>query len=201
MSCFRRLLTVAAAFIVGGLNLLPPAAAFDLPEFAEVEAAVSNGLAREKDLGPSDVVSRSQVRKLLDAVERLGWTLDDRREIESRVLDDGAFLIAKFRTPGGKKFMRKIASLPLAYDRIDRLAQLPQGRSTVERLIKGPDGHKLLQYMAEEQGGRELAKMLSQDGRGNFNKPTGKLYTAEQLLAELKSLHVQAVSGRRSPSL
>lgn len=167
--------------------------AADLPKFAEVEATVQDVLKQEKDYQPGDLLTRKQVKTMLDRIERLGWKLADRGALEKKVLDDGSYLVEKLRASSGKKFMRQVAELSLAYDRLDRLAQLPQGRSTVERLVRGPDGYKLFDYMAKEKGGRELAKMLSKDGRGDFNQSTGKLYTEEQLLRELQKLHTAAL--------
>jgi hypothetical protein len=194
MHLWRFLLIVAVVEIGCDWTMRSALAADPLPKFTEVEAAVRDGLSREKGYAPNDLLSRKQVKTVLDAVEGLGWELADRGAVERRTLDDGAFLVEKLRTSDGLKFMRKVASLPMIYDRLDRMAQLPQGRSTIERLINGPDGHKLLEYMTNEKGGRELAKMLSKDGRGDFNKPTGKLYTAEHLLVELKKLHSEALS-------
>lgn len=167
--------------------------AADLPKFAEVEAAVADVLKQEKDYQPGDLLTRKQVKAMLDRIERLGWKLADRGALEKKVLDDGSFLVGKLGTTTGKKFMRQIEDLSMAYDRLDRLSQLPQGRNTVVRLIRGPDGYKLFDYMSNDKGGRELAKMLSNNGKGDFNQPTGNIYTEEQLLRELQKLHAAAL--------
>lgn len=167
--------------------------AADLPKFAEVEATVRDVLNQAKDYQPGDLLTRKPVQTMLDRLERLGWKVADRGALEKKILDDGSFLVGKLQTSAGKKFMRQIAGMSLAYDRLDRLSQLPQGRSTVERLVRGPDGYKLFDYMANDKGGRELAKMLSKDGKGDFNRPTGKLYTEAQLLRELERLYAAAL--------
>jgi hypothetical protein len=78
------------------------------------------------------------------------------------------------------------------------MAEMPQGHSTIERLIKGPDGHKMLDYMTHAKGGRELAKMLSKDGAGNFEQPTGKIYTVDELIKELRTRHTEAHAAQKT---
>jgi hypothetical protein len=184
---------IAALIVFVFLGRTVSAVGADLPKFGEVEATVRDVLSEEKDYRPGDLLTRKQVKAMLDRIERLGWKLTDRSALEKKVLDDGSYLVGKLSTSSGKKFMRQIAEMSLAYDRLDRLSQLPQGRHTVERLIRGPDGYKLFDYMANNKGGRELAKMLSKDGKGDFNQPTGKLYTDEQFLRELKTLYAAAL--------
>jgi hypothetical protein len=150
------------------------------------KAIVTDYFAQVKNHAPGDLVSRGQVREVLDRVEKRNGKLADRAKLEQKVLADDSFLVTKLRSSSGTKFMRQIASMPLGYDQLDRMSQLPQGRGTVERLVRGPDGYKLLEYMTKEPGGKDMAKMLSKDGAGNFNKPTGKIYTAEQLVKELE---------------
>jgi len=169
------------------------------PSFAEVEATVADYLATAKSQTAEDLLTTSHAIAILDAIEKLGWKLSDRGAIERRTVPDDAFLSKQLRTTAGRKFMGKISALPLGYDQLDQLSQMPQGRSTVERLVRGPDGHKLLEYMTEEKGGRELAKMLSKDSKQNLTQPTGKIYTAEQLLRELKTLYDAPASSVAVP--
>jgi hypothetical protein len=56
-------------------------------------------------------------------------------------------------------------------------------------LACGPDGYKLLEYMLKSKGGGELERMLAKDpGNAQIGKPTGKIYTAEQLTAAVEKL-------------
>lgn len=191
-----KLLAVGMALaLVGVVAAAAPVPIAAPPTFEAVEAAVESVLHADKKYARGDLLTHKQVAAVLDAVEKIGWKLDDRRGFEKLALDDNSFLVEKLRSKSGQEFYRQVADLPLAIDRLDRLSQLPQGRSTVERLIKGPDGHKLLDYMTNADGGRELAKMLSKDGRGDFNSPTGKIYTEDQLVSKLKERHDAAVAA------
>ena len=63
-------------------------------------------------------------------------------------------------------------------------------------LVIGADGYKLLDYMTQTQGGSDLGRMLSQDpNAGNFNQPTGRIYTDGQLVARLRTSY-QATQGK-----
>jgi hypothetical protein len=165
-----------------------------LPDFQRVDATLETYFNQQKGYIPGDLITRKQVAEVLDEIQTLGWKLPDRAKFEKRAVDDGSFLAGQLKSPSGKKFMRQIASMPLAYDRLDRLAELPQGRSTVERLVRGPDGYKLLEYMTGAKGGHELTRMLSKDGGGDFDRATGKIYTAEQLRTALKDRHAKATA-------
>jgi hypothetical protein len=185
-------------FAVAAASLFAAAAtADDLPNFKEVTAVVENTLHADRKYQPGDLLTRKDGAAVVNALAAIGWKLDDRKAFEKRFLDDGSFLVEKLGTAEGKKFLRQVAKMPLAVDRLDRLSQLPQGRSTVERLIKGPDGYKLLDYMTNAKGGKDLATMLSKDGKGDFNKPTGKIYMEDQLLPELEKLHIAAQDALR----
>ena len=95
--------------------------------------------------------------------------------------------------------MRQISSYPNAYDLLDRLSRLPRGRQTVRDLIRGPDGYKMLQYMTTSAGGRQMGKQLSNSpGAGKFNEPTGRIYTAEDLLRRLEQSRAAAAKPRKS---
>jgi hypothetical protein len=69
----------------------------------------------------------------------------------------------------------------------------------MRRLKQGPDGYKLIEYLAVTDGGREMGKMLSAAPRGkNFNRPTGRIYNADQLLQRLETSLAAARSAASS---
>lgn len=158
------------------------------PSFDDVTAAVEKACAARKHYRPGDILSQGD----WDAVEKdlaaIGWKPRDAAEIRKLFLSDKAFLVSELRTKNGRAFMEDIRRLPAAYDRLDRLSGMAQGKSTVQRLIAGPDGYKLLEYMITTPGGNTMGQMLSKDSGGkNFNQPTGRIYTATELLKRLKS--------------
>jgi hypothetical protein len=169
-----------------------------LPRFREVEKLVaerfgSNG--REMN----DLITRQETDELFAEIGKLGWKIDDRKEILARVPDEGEFFVQQLRSKRGNTLMRDIAPLPLGYDRVDRLSQLERGHRYVSDLVKGPDGYKLIQYMTETPWGKNMGKQLrgAPDG-ANFNKPTGRIYTAEQLLPTLHDSYAAEVKRRSS---
>ena len=61
--------------------------------------------------------------------------------------------------------------------------------------VTDPDGYKLFEYMTTSKGGKALGEQLSNSRRGrNFNKPTGRIYTAKGLIERLKLSHAGHVS-------
>ena len=167
------------------------------PKFSAVTEVVERRLQSDRNYRPGDLISRGDLEPIFKELAELGWQVADRSEIEKQLLADGDFLVRELRTNSGRAFMRQVARYPDGYGRLDRLADLSDGKLIVRRLIDGPDGYKLLEYLTTAPGGREMGKMLSQSPHGkDFNRPTGRIYTAEPLLERLKSSHAKAEKAR-----
>jgi len=161
--------------------------------FAQIQRVVTGHFRSLDNYQPGGIISRSQVAGALEQLEDLGWCPGDRAAILDQVLSDDDWLVLQLRSPAGRRFTAHIAGLRQGFDRLDRLTRLPQGKQTVLDLIHGPGGHKLIEYLVRSPGGIEIGKMLSKAPRGaNFNKPTGRIYTLDALLARLRSSHHKA---------
>lgn len=170
-----------AASVFGGET------AKELPPFSEIAKAVAASLAQAEEYRCGDLISRSQAATALEAVKKLGFTPKDTDAVLEKLLDDNDFLVKVLRTPKGTAFMRKIAGMPNGYDRLDRLARMPQGTATVEALARGPGGEKMIEYMTKTPGGKNLGLQLSRTPTGgDFNAPTGRIYTQKALVDCLK---------------
>lgn len=171
----------------------------ELPTFRAVQAAVEQALAAQGGYRPGDLISQTQVRAAVDSLARLDWKLADAPKLIERAPADEEFLTTTLRSTKGRAFMQSIARYPNGYDRLDRLTRMPQGQETVRKLVEGPGGYKLVEYLAKSSGGKELGVMLGRTVGEDFNRPTGRIYTARQLLAELQKLHTEAARKLRTP--
>jgi hypothetical protein len=172
-----------------------------LPEWKDVQAAVAGHFAGQAAYQPGDLLSQGEVTPLFPKLAALNWTVVDSREITALLLPDNDFLVTQLQTRAGRKFMRRIAHLPGGYDRIDRLRGMDRGRQRVRELIQGPDGDKLIEYLTTTPQGKNLGRSLSQGTGGKeFNKPTQKLYTEQDLLRRLQTSY-QAEAARRQALL
>jgi hypothetical protein len=159
----------------------------DRPDFTAVTQAVAVYFAGFKDCRPGDLLNQSQVAGALDAVEAAGWAMPDGQSIIKLAPADDSFLVQVLSTASGRRFMRKIAKYPGAYSRLDRLSAIPDGKQLIKRLISTKGGADLIQYMATTSGGRKLGSMMARAQHGvDLNQPTGRIYTADELLAALK---------------
>jgi hypothetical protein len=171
------------------------------PKFSAVTEVVQRRLQSDRNYRSGDMISRGDLEPIFKELDALGWKPADRSEIEKQLLADSDFLVRELRTNAGRVFMRQVGRYPDGYGRLDHLADLSDGKTIVRRLIDGPDGYKLLEYLTTAPGGREMGNMLSQAPHGqNFNRPTGHIYTAEQLLERLKSSHAEAEKARAAAS-
>jgi hypothetical protein len=158
--------------------------------FATIEQAVRRTFAAQGDRRTGDLIVRSEAEAALRQVEKAGWKVPRREEILRKVHGDQDFLAENLRTPAGMMFMRQISGYRLGYDRLDRLSDLPRGQQMVLDLIRGPDGYKMIEYMTSEPGGKEMGRMLNGAVNGaGFNNPTGRIYTVNSLVAELKRVY------------
>ena len=156
------------------------------PTFDEVRDCVEQLFAAKPDYVAGDLVTREDANAVFRELESLGWAVATQDVVISAMIPANHLMVSQFRSVAGKKFMRKISSLPLGYDRIDRLIRLPRGEQMFRDLVKGPGGDKLIEYMTSSKGGENLGRQLSATPKGaDFNKPTGRLYTAAQLLNRL----------------
>jgi hypothetical protein len=160
------------------------------PEFAKVAQAVADYFRAQPDQLETDLVNQHQVRAALAAVAAAGWQVPGQEKIAGRALADNSFLVRELSTPDGKKFMRKLAQHSGTYSRLDRLSTLQNGQETIHSLIQKKGGEDLVTYLATTSGGNNLGRMMSGTKGGvDLNKPTDRIYTADDLLAALKQAY------------
>jgi hypothetical protein len=163
------------------------------PDFGSVSQAVQLSLLTRPDYQPGDLISCSDVEAALDGVSDAGWEVADRGAILDRALPDNSFLVAELSARKGKKFMRRVAKEPGNYARLDRLASLPRGKAIVRDLVRGKNGDEFVEYLATTKSGKNLGHMLGGSRQGvDLNKPTGRIYTAADLLGVLQAEYVEA---------
>ena len=166
-----------------------------IPPFDQVKKSVLQYFEKIPNYRARDLITQKEVAPLLNQLQKEGLPLDAKK-ILKKVPAEGEFLVNQLSTPKGRRFMRRVAAYPDAYDRLDRLSRLPQGRQTVRMLVGDPHGERMIEYMTTSKGGKELGKMLSKGpGGANFNAPTGRLYTASLLLDELQKSRAAAVKA------
>ena len=186
---------VTVTLVLGGGTVVAGDAE-SMPAFAVVNNAWQRHFAVTEEFKKGDLITRDQVKPLLAEIESLGWNIADRQDILSRALSAKEFLVTELR--GSKKglaFMRAVSGLPHAYDRLDHLVRIPRGKQTVHDLIHKVGGAELIQYLTTTEGGKSLGKMLAETPNGrDFNKPTGRIYTADQLLDQLEASYKRAIA-------
>ena len=166
------------------------------PSAAKVRQVIVDFFGKVPGYRDGDLIDRAQVDAVLAQLKASGRPVPQPEAISARVLEPGQWLVSELRTPAGRALMRRIARYPGAYDRLDRLSSMPQGKQTIRDLVRGPDGYKMIEYMTTQKGGREMGKMLSRGpGAADFNRPTGRIYTVDGLLAELEKA-IPPVKGR-----
>jgi hypothetical protein len=159
--------------------------------------AVSDYFQSLGDYQAGDLVSQRHVAGALGAVADVGWEVPDADKIIEQALADGSFLVRELSTPAGRKFMRKIARHAGTYSRLDSLSGLYNGERIVRDLVNQKGGDQFIEYLATTKSGHNLGQMMAGTKRGtNLNKPTGRIYTADDLVAVLKKAYAKAIAAR-----
>jgi hypothetical protein len=162
----------------------------ELPKWDQVERAANATLRSAAGYQPGDIIARSEAQACFARLAALGWEIADAQALAAAVPGDDEFIVRHLRgknNKDGHRFMSHVAKYPEGYDRLDRMIHMPRGETITEDLIHNPGGYQMVEYLATAEGGTEMGKMLSEIPKGkNFNQPTGRIYTAEQLIARLK---------------
>ncbi|HTQ37856.1 MAG TPA: hypothetical protein VMJ32_02450 [Pirellulales bacterium] len=189
----RSLAVLAAAFF----GFFSVSAAHAAPSWEQVEKVVAQQLNSVADYQPGDLISRGLVDPLFDRFQGLGWAVKDRLEIVGLVPSNNDIMVRQFRSGAGKDFMRQINQDPLGYDRVDQLDHVVLGPETVDALIATRDGYKKILNLGTSTAKQNQSWLIAPSLRGtNFNASTGRIYTAEQLLARLKKSYEAAMAGK-----
>lgn len=193
----RALLIIAAIPLVAGAK--PAVSARNkpktLPKFDAVNDVVERQLKTNRYYQTGDVLSRGNVEPIFGQLANLGWKVSDRQAILEQLLPDDDHLVRALRSPNNNDFMRHVGQVAngYGYDRLDRLSRMGDGEVIVSRLMQEPGGWNLIDIMSETREAPGMAQAFSMGPGGkDFTKPTGRIYTEQQLLARLKQSYDKA---------
>jgi hypothetical protein len=131
-------------------------------------------------------------------VASAGTKVPGAERILAATLADSSFLAKELSTTAGRKFMRKVARHPGAFSRLDRLSSISRGQAIVRDLIRSADGDKFIEYLTTTNSGRKLGSSLAGAQHGtDLNQPTGRIYTAEDLMAVLEQMSAAGAESAR----
>jgi hypothetical protein len=159
----------------------------ELPTMAEIIKTAKTEIASWENYQPGDLISRERGKSLFDAIGKLGWKPSNDDEILAKVPAANDPLCELLLSEKGRPFMRQVLKMPQGIDRVDNLLKIPSGKTLVKTLLNDKGGDQLIEYLTTSEGGKNLGKMLGKEAHVNFNKPTGRLYTAKAVLLEVEA--------------
>jgi hypothetical protein len=166
------------------------------PSFDRVVQTLTDYFRSLPDFQRRDLINQRQVTGALDALAKAGWEVPDADKIVALALPENSFLVGELATPDGKEFMRKISQNPGTYSRLDRLSKLSRGQQIVSQLVGDVGGDTFITYLATTNSGRNVGSIMAGTQNGaDLNLPTGRIYTADDLLAALKKAHAKAAAS------
>ena len=174
-----------AVFMTGSTNAAQRT--YPLDE-TSIVLAVESYFGSLRDYQKGDLIPRSQIEIVLAKLETAGVKVRDADSIVKLGLADESFLVRELSTADGRRFMRKVGRSAGGYSHLDRLSSIPRGQTIVHDLVRQKDGEKMLEYLATTKGGQKMGGMMAQARGGvDLNKPTGRIYTVDDLIAVLKA--------------
>lgn len=168
--------------------------AIEKPQWIQLRKVVDKYFAEQRGRSATDVLTSSEARATLDLLTKAGWKPKDSAKLQARVLGDGDFLVRELKSKEGRKFLAATSSEGLVYDRLDRLTKYSGGDRLVTSIINLPNGPAFMRPKPTPGFGT-LMDLLPKEASGKtpvdpqFNKPTGKIYTAAQWIKELESAY------------
>jgi hypothetical protein len=160
------------------------------PDPAAVTRAIEAYFASLPNYQPGDLITRSQIERLLTMLDDAGAAVPNAKKIAERGLADTSFVAKELSSPSGKHFMRKLASKPGTFAHLDRLSTIPRGEKLVRDLIRDKDGDKMIEYLATTKGGQNMGRMMSGvRGGTDLNKPTDRIYTVADLINAINAAY------------
>lgn len=159
----------------------------ELPTMPQIIQIAKIEIGTWENYEAGDLITREQGKKLIDAIGKLGWTPTNAEVLLAKMPEAKEALCEVLLTEKGRPFMRRVLKMPLGIDRVDNLIKIPSGRSLVKTLVNDKGGDQLIEYLTTSEGGKNLGKMLGKEAHVDFNKATGRLYTAKALLLEVET--------------
>lgn len=157
------------------------------PTMPQIIQAAKTEIGTWENYQAGDLISREQGKKLVDAISKRGWTPTNDDEILAKVPEATEPLCELLLSDKGRPFMRRVLKMPGGLDRVDNMIKLPNGRALVKQLLNDKGGDQLIEYLTTSEGGKNLGKMLGKEAHVDFNKATGRLYTAKSVLLEVEA--------------
>jgi hypothetical protein len=174
----------SAVYMIDSAAAAPRMQAHDDRAVAKV---IDSYFALQPGYQKGDLITRSQIEKIVAKLVSDGVKISDPSSVAKLGLPDDSFLVRELSTPDGRRFMRKISQHSGSYSHLDRLSTIPRGQQIIRDLARQKDGDKLIEYLATTKGGKNMGGMMAQARGGvDLNKPTGRIYTADDLLSALK---------------
>ena len=118
------------------------------------------------------------------------------------MLDGNDFLVRQLKSPKGRQLYNRVAGLPGALDRLDRMRQMPNGKKTLDVFVqKTPGNADVTKTILTTKRGQRFARDIAKysDGK-DFNKPTHRIYRVNELLTALKEAYVEQLAQTQQDS-
>ncbi len=171
------------------------------PSFRQVTGLVQKELATRDGYESGDLVTRKDVQRVLKAISAAGWTPKDQKQLLEDTLGEDAALAGILGSRSGTSFMRKVKTEQMIYDRMDRVSRVSGGQRMLQDIVKLPDGEKLAKRQ-RPHGVPGFLDLLPKKTSGkvrsikDYDEPTGRIYTEEQLLERLQISYQGKTKGK-----
>ena len=164
-----------------------------LMDWKTMEQITNQWLDSQPPRGYAKLIVWEDIAPLLEEVQKKGWAMPYARHLEAVMVKRSDFLAQFAASESGARWLNAAGGSQLLLDRVERVAKVEHGQRTLRDVAKLPNGSKfagakpqnfmpgLVDLLPLKGGKRPEIK--------DYDKPTGRLYTREQVMQYLHKLH------------
>lgn len=170
-----------------------------VPEFADVRQIVETSFKARRDFHDGDLITHGDIAPILAQLEKQGFDVRRKEQGAVMLLADEHPFARLLNSSEGAKLAPMLRGKPEAYDRLSRLYSFSAGRELVTTLARGAD-EKMLATLCSPEAAAELEAMYPDEPAcRNLETASGLVYTVEQWVAHLETMHTLAVRNLSRP--
>jgi hypothetical protein len=174
-------------------------AAGAVPELADVRQIVETSFKARRDFHDGDLITLGDVAPILAQLEKQGFDVRRKEQGAVMLLADGHPFARLLNSSEGAKLATLLRGKPEAYDRLSRLCSFAAGREMVMTLARAAD-EKMLATLCSPEAAAELEAMYPDEPAcRNLATASGLVYTVEQWVEHLETMHTLAVRNLSRP--
>ena len=139
-----------------------------------------------------ELIVWEDLEPLLEEIRNKGWAMPYAGEVSKRMVKESEFLNTFAQSEAGAKYLQANSG-KLLLDRVDRISHAKGGEQALKEVVKLPNSASIKPTRSKSfmPSLKDMLPMKHGKAAGvdDYDKPTNRAYTAEQVLKVMQQLH------------